>query len=69
MPKVISQEIKEKILYLSKNNYLRQGEIAKMCGVSRPMVSALVNGRRTTKKENALRKQRGYICPITGWAF
>ena len=69
MPKIISEEVKERILHLSKNNYLRQGEIAKLCGVSRPMVSALVNGRKTTKKGNALRKQHGVMCPITGWIF
>lgn len=64
MPKVISPEIKEKILHLSKNNYLRQGEIAKMCGVSRMLVNSIVN-KRPLKRTRPMSK--GSVCPITGY--
>jgi predicted XRE-type DNA-binding protein len=67
MPKVISPEIKQQIIQLSKNNYLRQGEIAKQFGVSRPTVNRLLSKKPRKKAER--RNDAGLTCPITGWKY
>lgn len=67
MPKLISEEKKQKVKELAQNNYLRQGDIAKILGISRPTVSKLLS--KKTRKRAEKRHDAGLPCPITGFRF